>query len=218
MCFSAGASFGAGVLLSGIGIASLKQVKEPVQIPFATIPLIFASQQIIEGFLWLSFTSMPSQILQSSTTYVFLFIAQVIWPWWIPFSILKVEPNLKRKIVLRILLVIGIIVSLYLLYCLLKFNIEAKVLEYHISYEQDYPMMLSKYGGILYVISTVAPALISSIRRMNYLGYSILVSYIISDVFYEGYVVSVWCFFASIISILVYTVMHVLRNTSEKST
>ena len=46
MCFSATASFGASIVLTGIGVASLKQVKEPAQYPFASIPLIFGVQQL----------------------------------------------------------------------------------------------------------------------------------------------------------------------------
>ena len=84
MCFSASASFGAGVVLSVIGVASIKKAKSPTQIIFASIPLIFAVQQITEGFLWLSLTHSNFASLKQVTTYIFLFFAQIVWPIWVP--------------------------------------------------------------------------------------------------------------------------------------
>jgi hypothetical protein len=49
MCFSAGASFGAGIILAVISVASLKKVKHTPHNFFAIIPLIFCIQQISEG-------------------------------------------------------------------------------------------------------------------------------------------------------------------------
>ena len=40
MCFSAGASFGAGVLLSVIGVASVKKTSSSSQLIFASIPFV----------------------------------------------------------------------------------------------------------------------------------------------------------------------------------
>jgi len=55
MCFSATASFIAGVSLLVLGVATVKKAKRKAEIPFAMIPLLFGVQQIIEGMLWLSF-------------------------------------------------------------------------------------------------------------------------------------------------------------------
>src|SRR6188768_3673276 len=62
----------------------------------ASIPLIFAVQQFTEGFLWLSLTSPRFAGLQSVATIVFLFFAQVVWPVWVPYAILKLEPKENR--------------------------------------------------------------------------------------------------------------------------
>lgn len=208
MCFSAGASFGAGVILTTIGIASLKKVQQPSQLPFAAIPLIFAVQQISEGFLWLALANHEWRFLQDPMTYTFLFFAQIVWPFWVPFAMLKVDPSKKRKVYERLLLTLGLVVSVYLAYCLLSFHVEAKIDGKHISYQQDYPAGLSRYGGFLYVMATILPPFFSGVKRMWSLGAAIFISYIITAVFYEGYIVSVWCFFASIISISVFAIMH----------
>src|ERR1041385_1006208 len=116
MCFSASASFGAGAILSVIGLASLKKVKSSSQIIFAAIPLIFAVQQITEGFLWLALSHQNFASMRQGTTYIFLFFAQIVWPVWVPFSILKLEKRDNRKKIEKLLTGIGMLVSTYLAY------------------------------------------------------------------------------------------------------
>lgn len=215
MCFSAGASFGAGIVLSAIGVASIKKAKSSSQIIFAGIPLIFAVQQITEGFLWLSLSNPGYAPLQQVTTYIFLFFAQVVWPVWVPFAILKLEPKERRKKSEKVLVGIGALVSVYLAYCLLIFPAEAKIVEYHISYEQNYPAAIARYCGFLYIVATIVPPFFSRIRRMWMLGTAILISYVITTIFYTDYIVSVWCFFASIISIAVYAILYELNNPNK---
>jgi hypothetical protein len=215
MCFSASASFGAGIVLSAVGIASIKKAQSTSQIAFASIPLIFSAQQITEGLLWLALSSSTFNSLQNVTTYIFLFIAQVIWPIAVPLAILLLDKKGNRKIIQKILVGIGAIVSIYLAYCLLSFNVEAKIIGYHISYEQDYPKALARYGGIFYIIATVAPSIFSGIKKMWLLGTTILISYIITTIFYVDYIVSVWCFFASVISVTIFIIIHGLQRSDQ---
>jgi hypothetical protein len=215
MCFSASASFTAGIVLSAIGIVSVRKAENRSQAAFAVIPLIFAVQQITEGCLWLALTDTYYASLQWPATYLFLFFAQVVWPFWVPFAILRLEKEQKRKNSQRILLAAGAVVSAYLAFCLVSYNVEARITDMHISYQQDYPSGLSRYGGLLYILATIVPPFISSVRRMWTLGTAILISYIITSVFYTEYVVSVWCFFASIISIAVWGIMSGMKTSRE---
>jgi hypothetical protein len=215
MCFSATASFGAGIMLSGIGIASIKKADTSSKLFFACIPLIFGVQQITEGFIWLALSNPDFIPMKEPSTYLFLFFAQIVWPFWVPFSILKLEKDQRRKKIEKILMIVGAIVSIYLAYCLIFFKVEAKIIGMHISYFQDYPKDLSHYGGILYVLATIAPPFFSSVKKMWILGAAILISYIITTIFYTDYIVSVWCFFAAIISITVYAIMYGVKNPSN---
>lgn len=212
MCFSASASFTAGAVLSVIGVATIKKSTTRSQLAFATIPMIFAVQQICEGFLWLALENPAFLSLQATMTYLFLFFAQVVWPLWVPLAIYLLEENPKRKKVQKGLLGMGVMVSAYLAYCLVSYPVLGKVLGYHISYEQDYPEALSLYGGGFYVIATILPPFLSSVKKMWMLGSLILISYIITTIFYEDYIVSVWCFFASVISICVLFVMYEIQK------
>ena len=55
MCFSATASFSAGVVLIGLGTLTLRAASHPRELLLAAIPLLFGMQQVIEGAIWLTF-------------------------------------------------------------------------------------------------------------------------------------------------------------------
>jgi hypothetical protein len=217
MCFSANASFGAGVVLTVIGVASIKKTQHPAQLLFASIPLIFGVQQIAEGVLWLTLPN-PDQVnTQKIFTYVFLLFAQIVWPIWVPIAILLVEKSKTRKNIQKVLVGAGLIVGLYLAYCLMTFDVEAKIVGYHISYIQDYPPAFKIYGIILYGLATIVPSFFSHIRHMWMLGTTVLVSYIVTAVFYEHYILSVWCFFSSIISLSIYAIRIEISKAQKQN-
>jgi hypothetical protein len=217
MCFSATASFGAGVVLSVIGVASMTKIKHPSQILFASIPLLFAVQQISEGILWITLPNPAYAALSQVMTYVFLFFAQFFWPLWVPIAILMLEKESKRKRFQKVLVGMGMIVAFYFAYCLVNYPVHATIVGYHVTYKVEYPNLLGRYGGILYLIATVAPPFFSHIKRMWMFGVSMFISYLITAIFYDHYVVSVWCFFASIISISIYAIMIEIRNMTKKT-
>ena len=80
MCFSASASFVAGALLFAGGVAAVKFSENSRQLPLAVIPLIFSFQQFMEGMLWLSLSFPEFSGWKTTYMYVFLIIAQVVWP------------------------------------------------------------------------------------------------------------------------------------------
>lgn len=216
MCFSATASFGAGFVLSVIGVTSIKKIQSPSEIFFACIPFIFAIQQIAEGILWFTLANGKASLLQDSMMYLYLIIAQIIWPVWVPMAILLLEKEYIQKRIQKILLTLGSIISIYMIYCLLNFNVYVSINHYHISYTQGYPQLFSQLGTVLYVIATVGPTFFSNIKHMWAFGTSLLLSYIITILFYEDYLVSVWCFFASIISIMVYLIMQEMQKSNQR--
>ena len=215
MCFSASASFGAGIVLTGIGIASLKKVKQRSQLAFASIPLIFAIQQFSEGFLWLSFSHPFYAAWKEPSIFLFLFFAQMVWPLWVPLSILLLDKKVERKKIEIVLVILGSLIAIYMGYCLSANPLQANINSRHISYPQPYLEGIRILGAILYLLVTIAPPFLSSVRRMWSLGVAILISYIVTTIFYTDYIVSVWCFFASVISISVYAVMHLINNPPE---
>lgn len=201
MCFSATASFAAGTALSVVGVSTLKKTKTNKEIPFATIPLLFGVQQIIEGGVWLSFKyGMP--FLNQIATYSFVFIAYVLWPIVIPFSVGLLEPDVHRKKILNLFQLIGSATGLYLLYFILVHPISSSVVNESIKYTAP-----SKYGIYLvlaYVLATCISCLFSSHRIINILGILATLSLMAAYHFYTVTYTSVWCFFAALLSAVVY--------------
>ncbi|MDP3557031.1 MAG: hypothetical protein Q8T03_06620 [Bacteroidota bacterium] len=209
MCFSASASFGVSAILMAGGVITLKKTYLKSQIPFAAIPIIFSIQQFIEGVLWLSLTTTAYASWHKPATYIFLTFAQIIWPTLVPFSMLLLEKNSKKRKIISIILLIGIAISLYLAYCILFYAVNSSISKYHISYDLDYPHLNSAFniGGVFYLIATVAPAFISSVKKMNIIGVTLVISFVISRVFFFENLVSVWCFFAATISVIVFYII-----------
>lgn len=216
MCFSASASFGAGIVLTVIGVATIKKTHRRSQLLFASIPLIFGTQQLSEGILWLTISNPEYANIQKIFTYVYLFFAQIVWPIWVPIAILLLEKEATRKNIQRFFVLLGLIVAVYLGYCLFIFNVEAKIISRHIDYQQDYHENTKIFAIILYGFATILPSFFSHIKRMWMLGFTILISYIITYIFFNQYVLSVWCFFSSIISLSIYAIMIEITNSKQK--
>lgn len=212
MCFSAEASFGSGIILSVAGVAALRNASEPRRSFFAAIPLLFAAQQITEGLLWLSLENSIDENLQHVFTWCFIFFAQVLWPFWVPYSILKWNEEKLVRGRLVLLTIIGALVSAYLAFCLLYFPVTSKVEGAHIRYIQLYPQVPGYFSGVLYVVATVAPLLLMRDVWMIVLGCLVFASYIITAIFYAEFVVSVWCYFAAVLSGIIY---FIVRNRKK---
>jgi hypothetical protein len=209
MCFSATASFGAAAVLGSIGAISLTKAKKPSHKMFAAIPLVFGIQQACEGFLWLALTKDSFEVWQMPATYCFLFFAQILWPTWMPVSILLLEQDVKRKRWLKWMSLGGVFCSLVMSYRIVTFAVNAEIQNHHILYNVDNSVALVVISSALYFLSTVAAAFSSSVRYMKLLGSLSFGSLIISKLFYKMYFISVWCFFAAILSIVV---IYIIKN------
>jgi hypothetical protein len=216
MCFSASASFGASIVLAGFGVATVKKVAKPSEIIFATIPLIFAVQQFTEGLVWVIFNTTDAVSLDTLPVYMFLFFAQILWPFWVPLSIYLLEHNVRRKKALLVFMIIGFGISLFHAYCMIFYPVKAVEMPYHIQYQPINPLKRTFLLESLYVSSIIIPPFISSVRRMNLLGILSLASFLISVVYFRDEIVSVWCFFAAAMSWFVFVVMRNLRRESVR--
>lgn len=189
MCFSAGASFAGGVIITGIGVGTLREVHKPSQLLFASIPLFFGVQQIIEGCLWMSLPHTDYFNIQRIATYCFMVMAQVLWPTLIPVSVLFMEKNKKRIRILQILSGMGLALSLYYAVCLLSFHVTPKIMGYHIEYKTDFPDSFAIAAFIVYLVATITPLFCvgskknSSVRYINvfFLFYNCNVFYSLPD-------------------------------------
>jgi hypothetical protein len=207
MCFSSGASFAGGVIISSIGVAVVTKIHKPSQLLFAFIPIFFGIQQFTEGILWLTIPNPEYGSIQKIATYIFLAMADVLWPAWIPLSVLLMETNARKKRVLWFLLIVGLSVSVYYALCIILLNVRPQIMGYHIKYFTDFPQTPAIFAFILYIAATIPPLFVSSIKRTHLLGLFMLFSCIVTAIFFTQYLTSVWCFFAALISGVIFWIL-----------
>ncbi|MDP1678318.1 MAG: hypothetical protein Q8L88_15780 [Bacteroidota bacterium] len=221
MCFSPEASFAGGIVISSIGVAVVrkaKKVQKPSQIVFAGIPLFFGVQQIAEGFVWLALSDPEYARLQNIGTYLFLFMARVLWPMLMPLSVLLMEEDHKRKNIMWVFFAMGSSVSLYYSYCLLFLNVTPNIASHHIQYISDFPESLAVPVFIIYFIASLTPLFISSTKRAYLLGVLLFLSAVVTEIYFFQYLTSVWCFFAAVISGVIFWILgEPIQNSSSET-
>ena len=200
MCFSATASFSAGVVLLGLGTLTLKSAKRPRELPFAAIPLLFAIQQLIEGVIWLTFSHEAPQI-NAVMTHVYSFFSHVLWPVYVPVAVLLIEPQGWRRRPLLVIITAAVALSGYLLYILLAYPVISRPTDQHIEYIS--PHFFAATTMTIYLLSTTSPIL-STHRMVRVFGVLALLSFAAAYYFYATWFISVWCFFAALLSAIVY--------------
>ena len=212
MCFSPEASFAGGIIILSIGVITITKVHKRSQIVFASIPLFFGIQQIVEGLLWLTLLHPDHNQIQKAATYTFMVMAEVLWPMIIPLTVLFMEENPKRKKVLWTLLFVGMALSLYYSYCLVCYSVTPRINGFHIKYYNNFPKSLAMVAFTLYVIVTITPLFISSIKRTHIMGTIMFLSCLVTGIFYTQYLTSVWCFFAAMMSCVIFWILRDARR------
>jgi hypothetical protein len=210
MCFSATASFIVGGSLTVFGAVTLKRVvgskDARSNIPFAAIPLLFGVQQLVEGVLWLSM-QYEMALLKTSMTYLFTFFSHLLWPVFVPYAIAMMESGTGRMIepwrhkLMWGFRAAGVVVAMHLLTLVATQPLTA-VVDEHIIYVTpffyEWPMM------VLYIAATCVVAFFSSYGLIRLFGLMMLSFFAVSYWFYTEAFFSVWCFFAAIISLIIY--------------
>ena len=212
MCFSATASFSAGVVLAGLGTLTLKSVVHPRELPFAAIPLLFAVQQLSEGVIWLTFRH-EAPLLNAVMTHVYSFFSHVLWPVYVPVAVLLMEPSGRRRQALFAFVVAGVAVGVYLLYVMFAYPVVSRTTSQHIEY--DSPHFFAVVTMTLYLVSITFSLLLSTHRTVKVFGVLALFSFVAAYYFYATWFISVWCFFAALLSAVIY--LHfVLRQDQQR--
>ena len=207
MCFSATASFTAGAALLGVGAVTVSRVRRPAELPFAMIPGLFAVQQLIEGALWLTFSAQASGP-NSVLTHAYSFFSHVLWPIYVPIAVLLLEPEAWRRKVLAGIGLAGAAVGLYLLYFLITEPIVSEVVDKHIRYDSPHFYVAAVVS--LYVLATCVSSFVSSCNTIRLFGVATFVALLAAYAFYAYWFISVWCFFAAVLSAIV--LVHFLRE------
>lgn len=211
MCFSAQASFTAAAVLLVVGAATVRRTRVRSELPYAWIPALFAIQQLLEGALWLTFPD-RAPLLNTVLTHAYSFFSHVLWPIYVPLAALALETVSWRRRVLIGIALAGSAVGLYLLATLFTLPIVATVTGQHIAYESPHFYALAAMS--LYLLGTCASLMFSSHARVVAFGVAAFASAVAAYAFYATWFISVWCFFAGLLSVIVLLYFTGPRRTS----
>lgn len=199
MCFSATASFVAAGGLGAAGAVTLREAKQRSQIPLAALPLLFALQQAVEGVVWVS-KGLPW--LHSSAVFAYVMFSHVLWPTYVPLAVMAVEPQGRRRSVLKGFLVFGVALSAWLYSHIVTGPITATHTAGGIVYDMVLPDI--PYGLAAYVFVTCVACFVSSHKFVRVFGLALTGALAIALWAYQEAFYSVWCFFAAILSFIIY--------------
>jgi hypothetical protein len=201
MCFSATASFVAGGALSAAGVVTLKSVRQKRELPLASIPLLLGTQQLTEGFVWMSLMYSEAA-LNTIVTHIYYVFAHIWWPVFIPFAVALIEPMPQRRRMMWVLEAIGVFVGGYFVNMMATGPITSSVLGDSIVY--SHPGTYVYHILALYVLVVCGSFLLSSKRLINLLGILLAAAFAVCFYFYFAVLASVWCFFAAVLGIVIY--------------
>ncbi len=204
MCFSTEASFTAALVLGGIGYATTKAAANKNFYILASIPLLFAFQQLSEGLIWYNFAyhPLPASFLQVAMKF-YLVIAFLVWPIWIPLALFVPESITWRRLLIGVALFAGCCLSFMNLSFALKQDATVQVVNHSLQYLGNVPNQT-----ILYPLIVLIPCFLSSLKNMYLFGLLAAAGYFLANYFYQTTFVSVWCFFAAVVSLLIYKILR----------
>ncbi len=212
MCFGPVASFTASAVLASIGTAIIRNIRSKKEFLFAAFPILFSIQQLIEGFLWLALRHSERGALLENLTFAFLTFAYSFWPILCPASVYAIEYDHKRRKILWALLLLGIATSSYLFFYIVKNPFSATILNCSIRYKTFVPWA-SLFTG-MYILVIILPYFVSSHHSILVFGIPNFIFLGVAYLFYEVNFISVWCFFAAILSLSLYFFLRKLHHQS----
>lgn len=216
MCFSATGSFAVSGALAGLGAASIARNQSPSQRLFAATPLVFAAQQATEGAVWLTLGSASHETLHQVAIYAYLACALVVWPTWLPLSLRLAEREPNRRRPLTAIAVMGALFSACALYVLAHGRPTALMAGHSLRYEFGgdgaFPLPLLYF--LAYALPVVVPLFVSSVSLARTIGTLLIVSLGATVLIQRHALTSVWCFFAAILSGVIWLAIEQERRSA----
>lgn len=214
MCFSATASFTLAAALVPAGVVCVRYARSlgTRWMGFAVFPLAFAAQQAFEGLVWLGLDHGKLALVDAGAA-GFLFFSHLFWPIAVPVSVhLFHRDENPGGLPLAILMAAGVALGLTLFapVAMMLGHIPVDSQSGSISYLL--PLMLpgeaARLALKLIYVGIIAGALgSSSDRRIQGFGGLVAVSLVAAEYWFAPAFISVWCFFAAVLSLYILAVL-----------
>jgi hypothetical protein len=201
MCFSAAANFVGSTALGAIGVVTLTKVKHRRELLFASLPILFAVHQFIEGFVWLGLDGILSPAVTHDMGAAFMLYAQGLLPFLLPLSVLLFEPDGAGRRRMLPFLAVGTGTTLYILWALTAFPTQVYVKGNSIVYINQ--ATNNTAVAVLYVVATCGSLFFSKVRAMVLFGVANMAILLTVMAFKRYAFTSLWCAYAAIASVII---------------
>ncbi|HEY2910932.1 MAG TPA: DUF6629 family protein [Gemmataceae bacterium] len=208
MCFSPEASFvvGGALLPAGGYCIAAALRRNRLFLPLGFVPIALGIQQIAEGFVWLGLYRGDAAQTRAASL-MFLFFALAFWPFWWPCiaAVMDPRPGFRRLFLAITLLATGWFWVLFFPLALGPDSLlETEVVHHSIHYSYSrlavYDYVPRFVLRLLYLLCAIVP-MASGQRSFGRLpALMFLAATIAAAVAFEYAFVSVWCFFAAVLS------------------
>jgi hypothetical protein len=202
MCYSPVASFTSAALIATIGVATLRQVRSPRALLFGATPMLFALHQFTEGLVWLGLQGRIGPIGRDHAAFLFTLYAQGLLPFLMPLAVTLMEPAGWRRKAMVGLTAIGAVAALWDAYGLIFLPTQVLVDHDAIAYRNV--MTGSLTISLLYILASCGSLLMSSFPVVRWYGLLNVIALSIVQIVRAYAFASVWCFYAALMSIMLY--------------
>jgi hypothetical protein len=164
----------------------------------AYLPLLLGTHQLIEDFVWWGLQGHVPEEIGRVATWIYLFIAFVILPIFVPLAVLALEPTRTRKWRIAPFVALGAVVSTVLFATIVGGPISASLAPWHLAYHirLDHGV----FFVVLYVASICGSLLFSGYRHVAAVGIAnLVVVAILATLTLSGFA-SLWCVYAAVFS------------------
>lgn len=210
MCFNATTSFIASAALIPLGLYTIEIARHGDRryLLLAAFPLLFGLQQGLEGLLWLDLAcGAPSQTagVGQGPALGFLFFAYLVWPGLVPLAAWRVEDRPRRRRLFAVAAVLGGLLggSLYIPLIVDPDWLQVMVVQGSILYHPRLiydPYVSREVVRAVYALIVALPLVGASNAGVRRFGMLILGSVILTALAFGYAFVSIWCFFAALLS------------------
>ncbi len=189
------------MVVAGVGVETLRRVHAPRELIVGALPLLFGIHQLVEGFVWLGLRGQVSTGLGDAAKEAYIVYAHAVLPMIVPFGLMALEPDDRRSHWMWPLVCLGLILGIYLLWQVTAYPVgaqqEARCIDYTTHTPNDVVI------GLLYVVATCGPALISSRRHLRWFGFLSLIGVIATALVRVDELTSLWCLYVALVSVLI---------------
>jgi hypothetical protein len=201
VCFSAAANFVGSTIVAGVGVVTLTKVKHRRELLFASLPILFAIHQFIEGFVWLGLDGILPPTVTHNMGAAFMLYAQGLLPFLMPMSVLLFERDKKDRKRMLPFVVIGGATTLYILWALTAYPTQIYVKGNSIVYVNQATNFTAV--AVFYVIATCGSLFFSEVKAMVLFGAANLTILLVVMAFKRYAFTSLWCAYAAVASVII---------------